>query len=168
MQISEKTVLTRGVNFKMKKIMGVLWLCAVSQTFANVPIAFRPNVIVLFVDDWGWGDLGANCLAAKEVPGANSIDKQTACSRAKRTTLTPNLDSLAHEGMRLTDFHATGVCTPSRSQIQTGRQGARTGVTTNFQPGSLGGLPQTERTIASYVKQQGYATWCVTTYYRSA
>ena len=145
----------------------VLWLCFVPQSLANISIDKRPNVIILFVDDWGWGDLGANCLAAEEVPGANSIDKQTACSRAGKTTLTPNLDSLAHEGMRLTDFHATGVCTPSRAQIQTGRQGARTGVTSNFQPGSLGGLPQTERTIASYLKQQGYTTWYVTTYYCS-
>ena len=134
-------------------------LHGVVQTSANPAVALRPNVVILFVDDWGWGDLGVNCLTASEVPGANSVDKQTACSREKKTTLTPNLDSLAHGGMRLTDFHATGVCTPSRAQLQTGRQGARTGVTTNFQPGSLGGLPQMERTVASYVKQQGYTTW---------
>ena len=63
--------------------------------------------------------------------------------------------------MRFTDFHATGVCTPSRAQLQTGRQGARTGVTSNFQPGSLGGLPQSEKTVASYVKELGYSTCAV-------
>ena len=82
----------------------------------------RPNFLILFVDDWGWGDYGVNCLTASEVPGANSIDKETACSTASGRTLTPHLDTLAHQGMRFTDFHATGVCTPSRAQLQTGRQ----------------------------------------------
>jgi len=117
-----------------------------------------PNFVIMFVDDWGWGDLGVNCLAAKQVPGANSVDKETACSTAAGSTLTPNLDALARGGMRFTDFHATGVCTPSRAQLQTGRQGARTGVTFNFQPGSLGGLPLQERTVASFLKPLGYAT----------
>merc|ERR1719329_659833 len=99
-----------------------------------------------FTDFHRYGDLGVNCLTAKDVPGANSIDKETACSTASGSSLTPHLDTLARDGMRFTDFHATGVCTPSRAQLQTGRQGARTGVTSNFQPGSLGGLPEGEMT----------------------
>ena len=119
-----------------------------------------PNFVVLFVDDWGWGDLGANCLHMGDVRGAqpDALDKETACTTATGVTLTPRLDALAASGMRLTDFHATGVCTPSRAQLQTGRMGARTGVTSNFGPGALGGLPTTEMTIASLVKTKGYAT----------
>ena len=123
--------------------------------------ATKPNFLILFVDDWGYGDLGLNCLTAKDVPGAHSLDRETSCSTAHGSTLTPHLDALASGGMRFTDFHATGVCTPSRAQLQTGRQGARTGVTSNFQPGSLGGLPRSERTVASYLKPLGYATAAV-------
>lgn len=54
---------------------------------------------------------------------------------------------------RFTDFHVgASVCTPSRSAIQTGRMGARTGVTSNFGPGSRGGLPLAEHTIAEHVR----------------
>lgn len=116
-----------------------------------------------WTDDWGWGDLGANCFAMGAVPGAHPdrLDKETACDTATNRTLTPHLDALAASGMRFTDHHATGVCTPSRCQLQTGRMGARTGMSSNFGPGSLGGLPQTEKTIASMLKPQGYRTLAV-------
>lgn len=120
-------------------------------------------MLILFVDDWGWGDLGANCFAMAAVPGArpDRLDKETACDSATNKTLTPRLDALAASGMRFTDHHATGVCTPSRCQLQTGRMGARTGMSSNFGPGSLGGLPQTEKTIATMVKPLGYRTCAI-------
>ena len=132
-------------------MLTLLAAAAASPTATTPP---RPNVLILFVDDWGWGDLGANCFAMGEVPGARSdrLDKETACDSATNRTLTPQLDSLAARGMRFTDFHATGVCGPSRAQLQTGRMGARTGVNSNFGPGSLGGLPTSEVTIATVVK----------------
>jgi arylsulfatase A-like enzyme len=111
----------------------------------------RPNMVILFVDDWGWGDLGENCLHAAEVPGAKAgqIDKETACSTNDGSTITPRMDSLAKGGMRFTDFHAAAaVCGPSRAGLQTGRMGARSGVTGNFGPGSLHGLPSGELTMA--------------------
>ena len=93
--------------------------------------AAKPNVLILFADDWGWGDLGANWEATKG--------------------LTPHMDSLAESGMRFTDFHAgASVCTPSRASLLTGRLGLRTGVTHNFGPGSEYGLPEAEITIATY------------------
>ena len=93
----------------------------------------RPNVVVLFVDDTGYGDYGFNT-------GGDVRD-------------TPRLDALRARGMRLTDFHAAAsVCTPSRGSMLTGRLGARTGVTGNFSPNSVGGLPLNETTIAEMLK----------------
>ena len=90
--------------------------------------------------DWGYGDLGANW---NDTSG-----------------LTPNLDKVAAGGLRLTDFHvAASVCTPSRAGLLTGRLGLRTGITRNFGPGSRGGLPLNETTIAEHLKQNaGYKT----------
>eukprot|EP00050_Salpingoeca_kvevrii_P019850 m.91310 g.91310 ORF g.91310 m.91310 type:complete len:533 (+) comp8600_c0_seq3:4174-5772(+) len=99
----------------------------------------KPNFIVLFVDDWGYGDLGANWDGAR---GA-----------------TPNMDKMAAEGMRFTDFHAgASVCTPSRAALLTGRLGLRTGVTHNFDVNSKFGLPTNETTIATALKAGGYRT----------
>ena len=85
----------------------------------------RPNVVLMNVDDTGWGDYGFN-------NPAKSRD-------------TPHLDALRAEGMRFTDLHAgASVCTPSRAALLTGRIGLRTGVVGNFMPYSVGGLPRTE------------------------
>lgn len=97
----------------------------------------RTNVVILFGDDWGFGDMGAN-----HQDGAG---------------LTPNLDKLAAGGIRFTDFHVgASVCTPSRAALLTGRLGLRTGVTHNFGPGSFFGLPRTETTLAELVKPKGW------------
>ena len=99
----------------------------------------RPNVVLMNVDDTGWGDYGFN-------NPAKSRD-------------TPHLDALRSEGMRFTDLHAgASVCTPSRAALLTGRVGLRTGVVGNFMPYSLGGLPSSETTIATLLRQAGYAT----------
>lgn len=97
----------------------------------------RPNVVVLFADDWGWGDLGANDPATRE---------------------TPHMDALAARGMRFTDAHAMSVCTPSRASLLTGRLGLRTGVVTNWWTDALYGLNRSETTLAEYLKQAGYDT----------
>lgn len=97
------------------------------------------NVVILFGDDWGYGDLGAN--------------------HPDGEGLTPNLDRLAGNGLRFTDFHVgASVCTPSRAALLTGRLGLRTGVTHNFGPGSLYGLPRSEKTLAELVKPLGWRT----------
>ena len=99
----------------------------------------RPNVILMFIDDTGWGDYGFN--------------------DPKRTD-SPNLDALARRGMIFSDFHAgASVCTPSRASLLTGRLGIRTGVISNFSPFSEHGLPKNETTIAEMLREEaGYAT----------
>ncbi len=105
----------------------------------------KPNVVVLFADDLGYGDLG--CY------GHPSIR-------------TPNLDRMAAEGMKFTDFYvAAPVCTPSRAALLTGRLPLRSGMVSDtwrvLFHDSAGGLPQTEVTLAKLLKGQGYATACI-------
>lgn len=101
--------------------------------------ASPPNFVLLFADDLGFGDLG--CYGHP-------------CS------MTPNLDRLATGGLRFTDFYCTSpVCSPSRASLLTGRYQTRSGVYPGvLYPGSRGGLPLNETTIAEVLKSQGYAT----------
>ena len=105
----------------------------------------RQNVVIVFCDDLGYGDLGTF--------GHPSIR-------------TPNLDKLAYEGQKWTNFYAAAsVCTPSRAGILTGRLPIRSGMCSDKRrvlfPDSAGGLPETEITIASALKQVGYRTACI-------
>lgn len=115
----------------------LLWLVG---TGTNAQSA-RPNIVVILADDLGYGDLG--CYGHP-------------------TILTPNLDQMAKEGMRFTQFYAgAAVCTPSRAALLTGRLGIRTGVYGKqdvFFPNSTGGLPLDEITIPEVLKTKGYAT----------
>lgn len=103
--------------------------------------AGKPNIVVIFTDDQGYGDLG--CFGSK-------------------TIRTPHLDRLAKEGRRFTSFMvAANVCSPSRAGLLTGcfpkRVGMHQGV---LFPGSTTGLNPAEHTLADHLKQQGYATAC--------
>ena len=101
----------------------------------------RPNVVVIVADDLGYGDLG--CYGSP-------------------TIRTPNVDQMASEGLRFTDFYsAAEVCTPSRAALLTGRYPVRSGMCGNRRvlfPNSKGGLPPNEITIAEALQQAGYAT----------
>ncbi|XP_052387130.1 arylsulfatase A-like [Carassius gibelio] len=101
--------------------------------------ASLPNFVLLFADDLGYGDLG--CFGHP-------------------SSLTPNLDRLAAGGLRFTDFYVTSpVCSPSRAALLTGRYQTRSGIYPGvFYPGSNGGLPLNETTVAEVLKSQGYAT----------
>ncbi len=112
---------------------------------SNMLAKIKPNIIVIFADDMGYGDVG--------VFGHPSIK-------------TPNLDKLAFEGQKWTNFYvAASVCTPSRAGLMTGRLPIRSGMCSDqhrvLYPESKGGLPQNEITIASALKNAGYATACV-------
>lgn len=120
-------------------------LVATTSTLPAAETAPRPNIIVIFVDDLGYGDLSGY--------GHPSIR-------------TPHLDRMAAEGMRFTDFYtAASVCTPSRAALMTGRLPVRSGMCSDRRrvlfPDSAGGLPADEVTIAEVLKKAGYATACV-------
>jgi arylsulfatase A len=104
-----------------------------------------PNFVILFADDLGYGDLG--CYGHP-------------------TIRTPNLDRMAAEGMRFTQFYcAAPVCTPSRAALMTGRLPIRTGMCSSKRgvlfPDSAGGLPAAEITLAQALKAGRYATACI-------
>jgi len=82
------------------------------------------------------------------------------------TIRTPNLDEMAREGQKWTSFYvAASVCTPSRAGLITGRLPIRSGMCSSRRrvlfPDSMGGLPESEHTIASLLKKAGYATACI-------
>ncbi|CAJ1056891.1 arylsulfatase A [Xyrichtys novacula] len=107
----------------------LFWSCTASP----------PNFILIFADDLGFGDLG--CYGHP-------------------SSLTPNLNRLAEGGLRFTDFYCTSpVCSPSRASLLTGRYQTRSGIYPGvLYPGSRGGLPLNETTIAEVLKPLGYAT----------
>jgi arylsulfatase len=101
--------------------------------------AKKPNILVIMGDDVGWFNVGAyhqGIMSGK----------------------TPNLDKLAAQGMRFTDYYAEASCTAGRANFITGEIPLRTGLTTVGQAGADVGLPAEASTIATALKAQGYAT----------
>lgn len=100
--------------------------------------AEKPNFVLIFADDLGYGDLG--------VYGSSKIR-------------TPHLDRMAAEGLRFTDFYATApFCSPSRASLLTGRYPVRAGVPYVLFPTETTGLPQEEITLGELLRDEGYAT----------
>jgi len=115
------------------------------------PEATPPNVVIIFVDDLGYDDLGCFWTARPE-PGYEKIE-------------TPHLDAMAAGGVRFTDFYvAASVCTPSRAALVTGCYPQRVGLagpTLVLHPNSTIGISDDEVTIAELLKARGYATACI-------
>lgn len=120
---------------------GVLLLSPLPAFAADAPrLPEKPNFVVIFIDDMGYGDIGPF--------GAT---KQR----------TPQLDRMAREGMKLTSFYAAPVCSVSRAQLLTGCYGARVSVPGVFFPAGKNGLHPQEVTVAERLKERGYATQIV-------
>lgn len=122
-------------------VVFLLWLPVSSAQATRLP-----NIVIIFADDLGYGDL--SCYGHPSIP-------------------TPNLDRMAAEGMRFTDFYAAAsVCTPSRAALLTGRLPIRSGMAGSAEAHVLltrhrGGLPTNEITIATALKARNYATACI-------
>jgi arylsulfatase len=111
---------------------------AVAQAQQAAPSG-KPNILVIMGDDVGWFNVGAY-------------------NQGIMSGKTPNLDKLAAEGMRFTDYYAEASCTAGRANFITGELPLRTGLTTVGQAGADVGLPDQACTIATALKAQGYAT----------
>ncbi len=135
----------------MKASRSLLWsgtvVSVIGATFPAAALAADrpPNFVIIFADDLGYGDLG--CYGHP-------------------TIRTPNLDRMADEGMRFTQFYSAGeVCTPSRAALMTGRLPIRNGMCSDTRrvlySSSAGGILDSEVTLAEALKSKGYATMCV-------
>ena len=121
----------------MKKTLLVLF-CFVSAILADAKKL--PNFVIIFMDDMGYADIGP--FGAKGYP-------------------TPNLDRMAKEGRKFTDFYVTqAVCSASRAGLLTGCYNVRIGILGALGPKSSHGISESESTIAEICKQKGYATAC--------
>ncbi len=122
-------------RFNLLFLTAVLGLNAVTGVAAE-----RPNIVFMLVDNFGYGDLGSY--------GGGIV----------RGVPTPELDKLAAEGMRLTNFNVEPECTPSRSAFLTGRMPVRSGTSSVDQMGGLVGMTPWEYTLAELLSDHGYAS----------
>jgi arylsulfatase len=112
---------------------------AVAQAQPAAPSGQRPNILVIMGDDIGWSNIGVY-------------------NQGIMAGRTPNLDRMASEGMRFTDYYAEASCTAGRANFITGELPIRTGLTTVGQAGATTGMPTQAPTIATVLKSMGYAT----------
>jgi arylsulfatase A len=116
-------------------------LCLLPPAARAQPAQRPPNIVIILADDLGYGDLG--------VYGNHEI-------------LTPRLDTMAAEGVRLTEFYSVApTCTPARAALLTGRYPKRSGLTRVLVPKEKWGLPASEITLADALQQRGYTTACI-------
>ena len=123
----------------------VLTMCSAIVVALLAPFVFspaalaqakKPNILIIMGDDIGWFNIGAyhqGIMSGK----------------------TPNLDKLASQGMRFTDYYAEASCTAGRANLITGQLPIRTGLTTVGQAGADVGLPDEAVTLATALKSLG-------------
>jgi arylsulfatase A-like enzyme len=126
----------------MKRTLWIKWVATLCAAFVAVGAQAadkKPNILFIMGDDVGWFNIGAyhqGIMSGK----------------------TPNIDRIAREGMRFTDYYAEASCTAGRANFITGEIPLRTGLTTVGQAGADVGIPMEACTLATALKAQGYAT----------
>ena len=128
------------MNRLSQQLVWVILLFNLALLPSHVIAQEKPNIIIVFMDNFGWGEPGFN--------GGGII----------RGAATPRMDKLADEGIRLTNFNVEVQCTPSRSAIMTGRYANRSGNGTVPLGEGVYGLVQWEVTMAEMLSEAGYAT----------
>lgn len=122
-----------------KGLAGAALLLSMVHIPAHAAAPDKPNIVVIMADDVGWFNVGAY-------------------NQGMMAGRTPNIDSIAAQGMRFTDYYAEASCTAGRANFITGELPIRTGMTTVGQPGSPIGIPAEALTMATALKSMGYAT----------
>jgi arylsulfatase A-like enzyme len=139
-ELGRRDMLLRGTALAATAAVASAAASPLSSALAQTTASGRkPNILVIMGDDIGWFNIGAyhqGIMSGK----------------------TPNLDKLAAEGMRFTDYYAEASCTAGRANFITGEIPLRTGMTTVGQAGADVGLPEQAVTIATVLKSLGYAT----------
>ncbi|SDS84713.1 arylsulfatase [Bradyrhizobium canariense] len=137
--LKRRDLLLSGSSLLAVSVLSNVGLTTSAQAQQPSPTGRPPNIVVVMGDDIGWFNIGAyhqGIMAGR----------------------TPNLDKLAAEGMRFTDYYAEASCTAGRANFITGELPIRTGLTTVGQAGSPIGMPAEAPTIATVLKSMGYAT----------
>src|SRR6185312_3648558 len=142
--LNRRSILVASTSLAAASVVGSGALLQVAQAQQRAPAQAaaggnRPNIIVIMGDDIGWSNIGVY-------------------NQGIMAGRTPNLDRMANEGMRFTDYYAEASCTAGRANFITGELPIRTGLTTVGQAGAPIGIPDEAVTIAHVLKSMGYAT----------
>ena len=123
----------------MKQLITLLVLTLAVIGF-QAQAAQKPNIVFIFMDNFGWGEVGTY--------GGGIL----------RGAPTPNIDSIADEGLKLLNFNVESQCVPSRSALMTGRYAIRSGTSKVPLKAGVYGMTQWEVTIPEMLSDAGYAT----------
>jgi arylsulfatase A-like enzyme len=137
--VNRRKMLLGGTTLAAASALGTAARVQVAQAQQPTATGRPPNILVIMGDDVGWFNIGAyhqGIMSGK----------------------TPNLDKLAAEGMRFTDYYAEASCTAGRANFITGEIPLRTGLTTVGQAGADVGIPDQAVTLATVLKSLGYVT----------
>jgi arylsulfatase A-like enzyme len=128
----------KRIGIAVSVLLAIMVLCAAAPAEAQAA-AKKPNIVIIWGDDIGQSDISAYTFGLMGFR-------------------TPNIDRIAAEGVKFTDYYAEQSCTAGRSAFITGQSVYRTGLSKVGMPGADLGLQKRDVTIAELLKAQGYAT----------
>ena len=137
----------------MVSILSLILRLRLLSLCIGAPSPSHPHILLLVVDDYGWNDLGVH-------QNTTSAPNPTGLPTTSFTSpITPHLDQLAREGVRLEMYYVQPVCSPTRGAINTGRYPSHTGIGPGvISPTEAYGMPKEETMLAQIMKRAGYAT----------